>query len=389
MEHGNCKVISIWNQVLDIFRKLTIKISFRQDIKCESVFFCKYFHLNLRTNLHLKIILCANIFVKPSSQQWVSQASVLTLSTPWYPHQRHGISYNNNTSFYSHQFCCACSAWYKHKHKNKHAYIYIDTDTNTNANTNAEKRQVSSMIEGGLCSWGRDHSRKSLLKANLIHLLFNFKAQIPSAFSFNLNAKLIHFDFNSKADNPVQIQFLELKHGLLTFQYHSTMFKESLTQFVKDKMQKFWNTWWKYRNTKIQCSLILARAGLAGPAVGEVSWVAPRALEARPLQPFYYLHLRTLLNTSTNYRGPVCETKVKIELWRQDGSSLSTTCTYLNTTQNFSTNYRGPVCETLCLHTGARLTGSGSNYPESGNISVEFGTDHSFDQFSHFIIATV
>ena len=97
------------------------------------------------------------------------------------------------------------------------------------------------MIEGGLCSWGRDHSRKSLLKANLIHLLFNFKAQIPSAFSFNLNAKLIYFDFNSKADNPVQIQFLELKHRPFSFQYHSTMFKASVTHVVKTK----------WRNTEI------------------------------------------------------------------------------------------------------------------------------------------
>ena len=35
------------------------------------------------------------------------------------------------------------------------------------------------------------------------------------------------------------------------------------------------------------------------------------------------------------------------------------------------------------------LTRSERDYPESGDISVEFGTDHCFDQFSHFIIATM
>ena len=38
---------------------------------------------------------------------------------------------------------------------------------------------------------------------------------------------------------------------------------------------------------------------------------------------------------------------------------------------------------------GVKLTRSERDYPESGDISVEFGTDHCFDQFSHFIMATV
>ena len=129
-------------------------------------------------------------------------------------------------------------------------------DTNTNTYTyiylyKCKRKYVYTRREaaGVIHDWGwplqlgRDHSRKSLLKANLIHLLFNFKAQIPSAFSFNLNAKLIYFDFNSKADNPVQIQFLELKHRPFSFRYHSTMSKASLTHFVKVKMHEYRNTW--------------------------------------------------------------------------------------------------------------------------------------------------
>ena len=41
------------------------------------------------------------------------------------------------------------------------------------------------------------------------------------------------------------------------------------------------------------------------------------------------------------------------------------------------------------LNTRWGLTRSERDYPESGDISVEFGTDHCFDQFSHFIIATM
>ena len=59
--------------------------------------------------------------------------------------------------------------------------IYLNTDIN------AEKYKVSSMIEDlafALGGWGGglggDHSRKSLGKANLFHLVFNLKAQIGS-----------------------------------------------------------------------------------------------------------------------------------------------------------------------------------------------------------------